>query len=952
MAFKVKIDNVDYDLKDNFTIKEELNETLDSATIQFNVYGQEANFESFDVAQIYDSNNKITRKYFLVDSIDEEIHSYGSSLDTSDKLYTVSLFSETKELERITLPNCSVTQPLSGRKKSVWQEIERFCSLYVPRILVYDEEETYDFKYQRKYSLDSALRTRFSDIVCPEFQWNNPTLREVLNDLVSTDDCIIVARQGIISFYDLKQKGNPIDVSKLSYSKKTMSSQDAVGELTVDMQNAIGKNSSSIVCEGVTLRAPEGEGSLTTINGILTTRQPIYAIKKLRVKVPITVRTRTNPGDEDMTTSYAYAWLDITDRVLEKEEFDLLSNVRIQDANSSLYQGLPSFTDQNGVTEKKHKVNFLYFQRGGTDILNVGTNYPKQNGVTTQQTYFSDFALSAITDHLSLTGHLQQGVIVMFDAVLGINGSNDPRNLQFYIEYETVAEHALKVGKYLPVKHPDNRIFDNQSNSYVDQEHMSVFEYAKINRLGHKLRTIAGDYYNESEIPQLGDYIGDEILFSREVTYQDNMLKFKGMLCPNYVLRDFFTGVRAKKRSWQIAKNEDALTRHDVYKLYIEASHVAKGACNDYSYDDADAVVRVGDPYSLVYDFIPFNMPDYHSLQPHYLLGCYVSTFIGNINLPNQGTFYPNSSQSYFLDSQTSLLGRSICIEFGFNDNYKSADYIVSDGTETTQDFYPYTDENGEFDYEFLTIGWVERKSGSDSQRTESTLEQLYSNIRDGYVKPKVTTPDAYDISQHLTPLIFNVKKDNREIIKHTLQLEFCSDTEDIIITDNFYKRMLFFVTDYYLTVGNYVYVSTEKYDKDATQVKGEFLSAQIEKTNDNNDVRVRVVENGTSNPYTVPQGIKSWGIVDGFNNLLLAVNLPENATKMECWFNLLRTRDTNVYSDTYNGIVVFKLGRRTITRATRSIRSTASETVIVQGRTIVRSEAITSDSERENENR
>ena len=225
MAYKVKIDNVEYDLKDNFTVKDELNETLDSATVQFNTYGQEANFESFDVAQIYDSANKITKKYFLVDSFDDEIHSFGSSFESDDHLYTVSLFSETKELERITLPNCSVTQPLSGTKHSVYYEIERFCSLYVPRIKVYDAEKTDKFSYQRKFTLDPALQTKFNSIDCPEFQWNNPTLREVLNDLVSTEDCIIVVKEGIISFYDLRQKGNPIDTTKLSLSKRTMSSQ-------------------------------------------------------------------------------------------------------------------------------------------------------------------------------------------------------------------------------------------------------------------------------------------------------------------------------------------------------------------------------------------------------------------------------------------------------------------------------------------------------------------------------------------------------------------------------------------------------------------------------------------------------------------------------------------------------------------------------------------------------
>ena len=41
MAYKVRINNETYNLKDSFTIKDELNETLDSGTIQFALYGGE-----------------------------------------------------------------------------------------------------------------------------------------------------------------------------------------------------------------------------------------------------------------------------------------------------------------------------------------------------------------------------------------------------------------------------------------------------------------------------------------------------------------------------------------------------------------------------------------------------------------------------------------------------------------------------------------------------------------------------------------------------------------------------------------------------------------------------------------------------------------------------------------------------------------------------------------------
>lgn len=934
MAYKIKIDNVEYDLRDNFTIKDELNETLDSATIQFNKYGGEANFESFDVAQIYDSNDKISKKYFLVDSFDDEIHSFGSTFATDDHLYTVTLFSETKELERITLPNCSVTQPMSGTRKSVYDEIVRFCDAYIPRIKVYDSNNSYHYSYQRKFSLDSALETRFSSIICPEFQWNNPTLREVLNDLVSTDDCIIVVKQGIISFYDLRQRGNAIDVSKLSFSKKTMSSQDYVGELMIDMQNSIGK-SSSLVCEGVSLRAPVGEGSLTTDNGVIKTLQPIYSIKRLRVKCPFIGTAHEN--DEN----FYYAWIDITDRVLEKEEFDLLSNVEV---GTTTYDALSEFTDQNGVTEKKHKINFLYFKRGGTEIFNFGTPY--KTAFTPQTIFrnlaFSYYGLGQIAEHLYGTGKYS-------DQTLRADESRDSRHFVFYLEYETVAEHALKVGRSLTFKHPDNRVFDNQSNSYVDQEHMSVFEYAKINRLGHKLRSIAGDYYNESDIPQLGDYIGDEILFSREITYQDNIIKFKGMLTPNYVLKDFFTGVRAKKRSWQIAKNEDALTRHDVLKLYVEASFNKKNEWNSYADSEAIRGIETG---TILPDLIPIGINNYGT----YTLACGILT---RMKKGSSIEWYPTQGGVIQVDSQVSILGQSFCIDFGFNDNYKSSDYITSDGNESTQTFYAYADENGEIDREKLHVFPARIKSGSDSTRTLTTQENLFIAINNGEIYPRrnmsIITSDTY-VNDHHYALDVNLKKDNREIIQHTLQYEFCNDTKDIIITKRFLERIMFYSRDRYSEDDYGIWLSETKYSQNADRVQG-VINTDLKVTrtlaaNVLGGLKLTVVDSN-DDVASLYEGIKSWAITDANENLLLAINIPNGATAMEVWFNLLRSRDDKIYSDNYNGIPVGDITDAGIAAASTNyaaLTTRASTSVNVQGRSILRSNAISGNQNDEEE--
>lgn len=878
MAYKIKIDNVVYDLRDEFTIKDELNETLDSAIVVFNTYGTEAGFESFDTAQIYDDENKIEVKYFLVDSYDDEIHSFGSSFETDDHTYTVTLFSETKELERITLPNYTTTQA-KDLHRTVWWQISRVCSLYVPRIKVYDPENANGkhYKYVRKFTLDPALKTRFNSIECPELQWNNSTLREVLNDLVSVDDCIIVVKQGIISFYDLHQGGNPIDVTKLSSSKKTISSQDYAGELTIDMQNAIGHNT-TIVCKNISLRAPEGELSLTDENGVIPTMQPIYEVKKLRVRFPTTeYRTYADP-------IHRYGWEVITDRVLEKEEFDLLSNVAV---GTTAYNNLPEYTDQNGITVKKHKVNFLYYERGKKNIYNFCTKYGESFWSNpSSKTSFADEAMLAIAAlHPSAENPVNE---------MGGGG----RNLSaFDIEYESMTEHSLKVGKYLPSKHPENRVFDNQSNSYVDLDHQSIFEYAKVNRLGHKIRTIKGSYALESEIPQLGDYIGEEILFSREITYKDNIFNFKGLLMPNYVLKNFFTGVKAKKRSWQIAKNEDALVRHDVYKMYVEASFKKK--TDEMNYEDADGIKAI-EPTSnrnIVAMFIPCGV---NIESPYQTWGnCFVQT-------KKSTTYYPNADDGIFVDSETSVEGYSICVNFGFWDNHISANYIKKEGNERIQNFYRYTNSYGECDETILFMHYVSVTNSSGSSKSGEVDENYYASLQDtSFIRPRIGMYNE-NYGERLK-FRFNTRKDNREILQYTIQFELCSDTPDIVFAKDYLNYTEFFVRK---TVGAYtykVYFSTEKYRPGDSTIKGTLSDAQIYYREATNTQNLRVeFRPGSGTNNQIPEDAKAWGVTDADGHFLFGVNFKENETKkMEFWLNLLRTRDDKVYSNNYDGVVI-----------------------------------------------
>lgn len=883
MAYKIKVNRVEYELKDGFSIKEELNETLDSATVQFNTYNGEIDAVPFDDVEIYDDENKIEKKYFLVDTTDDEIYSFGVNFETDNHNYTVALFSETKELERITLPNCSVTQPIEGyaTKSTVWDEINRFCTIFLPSVKVYDSTSSTGFSYHKALEIDAAVQTKFSQIVCPEFQWNNPTLREVLNDLMSTADCIVVVRNKVISYYSLAEKGNPIDTSKLSLSKKTMSSVDYAGELTIDMQNAIGKNV-TVVCEKKGLRSTEGE--MTTSNCKFITQQPIYNIKSCKISYFLS----TESQQYSLGKAEYFKEIDITDYVVEKGVYDIASSGRYNPFRNYGYSG-PTAAMQE--TAKGYKHYLLYYTRGSNEINGWGETMKYTSGGTSIP-HISWIIRILGESFQSNQQDISLGVPSQF-AWLDFNHNNDIRGIHVDLVYETISGHAMHIGKYLPIRHPENRIFDNQSSSYVDINHQSIFEYAKINRLGNKIREIQGEYSSEDDIPQLGDYIGDEILFSKEVIYYDDILYFKGYLTPNYVLKDYFTGVLAKRRSWQLASEEDALSRSIVTKFYVESSFSRK----------TDAISNLNNTRN---NAIGFGAIHFCGAAPH-SANTEVKYCVAQPKATST-TFYPDSTHGYQVDLDKEVQGMSLCFNFQFMDNVVVDYNLNNDDGNLVSGLYRYCTKAGKMvSINFGFLSYIDPGNGSytfpSNHQTWSQLDDNIDDLNENMeevmqlisAKPVIKTGSSFGAS-NVTPRFVvsgvQVQKDNREILKFAVQFEYCSDTKDIVLT----QKMIELCSLYKKESTTYLilYVSTnanDSYSLNDTEPKGSSVGGAMYSITSLSLLSCRITIS-SSLSWT---NVSCWSLVDPSDGKIV---LAVNGSSKNVYLNLLRSRDTNIYSD------------------------------------------------------
>lgn len=255
------IDNKQVLIKDGFTIKEELNETLDSGTFEFVSIGGELPLEPFD-SVTFDSVEvpNFELKKQLLDTYFGEICNFNSTLANSDYQYKVNIFSETKQLERITLPNLAITKRAVGEQQTVFDKVKEYCKRYLPYIRVYDGETNQlvpSLMYDK--NLESAL-----DMPCPEFVWNTPTLREVLTDLFSVADLIPIVKNGVLTYIDLKFKGKAIDESKLTNRQIEGTSADYCDNMTLPMKNIMSKRP-VIKSERITLRSNEGTVTSTMV---------------------------------------------------------------------------------------------------------------------------------------------------------------------------------------------------------------------------------------------------------------------------------------------------------------------------------------------------------------------------------------------------------------------------------------------------------------------------------------------------------------------------------------------------------------------------------------------------------------------------------------------------------------------------------------------------------------
>ena len=880
--------------KDGFVLNDNLSEILDSGTIVLNKIAKQK-FEPFDIVELH--SNHFANKTMLIDNVVEAQVSFNP--ERYD--YVISLMSKTKELERIVLPNFSVTRPVTesgyfGTARTIKEVIETLLTDYCPRYFIANG-------YTVPYRL-SQLDNRINE-PCPDMQMSRPTLREAIDRILSSVNCICkLNKNNVIELFDINQKNNEVDMTYINYKDENQGSGDYASVLDNIYNNVVPSTSPNMqnisnktqVVELLGFR-DENDGIVAEDNLYLETKFPIYNIRSVIMFAEY----------KNLLATF-YEKQDITNYVKEVNEYSKLD-----------------FGDLN--TSAPRKANSVYYTRGDNKILNFSNNYKK--------ILFSHFAVDMMFSSAKATN--SGGTLVQYTL------SNRRESCAFLITYDAeVPTVRASSGKLLPETHENNAIIDNPSEAYVDIYQQGNLFKDKVNRLGNRVKVINGRFPRSeaNKIPKLGDYIGDFIVINTECQYYDDFVIFKGYLSENFVNINYFTGINARKRTNQIVSAEEAFDKVLLKKYYCEFSFKKK-----QNFDNRDEVLespQIYDQTELVQRLGRFEIAssgtDYAPVS---------------VLVRNQYVYeYENRVSFFELELQKFISGNSIILTCGMYDNFAAAiSSTVRDQTDTAdfnranggfvEYWNRYTDNYGNCDYyDFVFLTNYGRKEGheyldysggnavddllnlsvgdhlnrEDMPRSPNGTYDSGTPIPVAYLfqgfKPRFRWDTIYDNKASFLPseAAFTMRitnhKDNREKVNFNFQFEYCTDTKDIVFTTYFIKRQsLISSMSYAYDDNSYeIYVCDEEFNYNDTTLKGNYTKlegAGIYSVKDNtyNHTRCTMRYWLHNLPANIPEH-KSIAIVRSASSkdLIMAINTTENSP---VWFlNILANRDRKVYTD------------------------------------------------------
>ena len=686
MILKCYINNREYKIVQGATFAEEYNETLDSGTIIISHVEKIEDLKPYDDVFIYEGEfkgygSKVVYegfyKHLLVDQYNEE------KINPLENIYnyTIQLFSETKKLETIQLPNVSITQPLNADLKiSVYQYLNNYINLYSPvkKVAINDE----NWVYKPKYKLDQSLYEVFGNIYAPDFTLNSPSLKDIIAQLMLTRDKIPYVKDDVIYALDITERKKSFNLNGVISITGSMTSDDFCNNLKRNYSNALTQDFSCNMIEYLGFR--NSNDSLLTLDNLrLETSFPIYKINKIYLCY---YKKGNVYNINDLETP-----IEDGEHVFLCKQ-DITPLVKLNETRNLLSQDWLEFNETPPKTIEdlsKYKLATVGYDIGSKYITGWGTkyNYPIAEGFLQKETsyiqnilfwldnnypygIFGENYVNNLLDSNHRFGNERSATFeILLEKILAPNDKNGDeitgpakiKFLFFQVEYDAFYNGAIVHSKDNFLN--DITINDNSSASLTLVDKDGLFQKEKINRFGNKAYIIKSRVNFIEELNNLGDiYDDDVIIYHREYQIWDDYILVDYYGTKDYVLKNYFTSVFAKYRNYNLMSYEESVNRAENKKAYLVLS-----TDNCFYEDNLDSFeLKNFFNNDYIKQFLSFFVPS----EKYEIKGLKKTP-----NKINYG-YYTYGGDYFASDINTFTSGNSLCINMKMYDNVSGGVYI------------------------------------------------------------------------------------------------------------------------------------------------------------------------------------------------------------------------------------------------------------------------------------
>ena len=764
---KVDINGIDFTsrVEIDLSFVEKLNRELDEGYISIPHSFRATPFSMFDIVDIYEDETLLFSGRISMDRV--------SVSSFNDRLFNheIHLVEHTKILEKYIVKGKTFTKSISLGADPAYTllDVVEIIRETTP-LEVVSLKETF-----RPFKIPQETIDLLDNVIAPEFNFKDLTLRQALDQVASVIDSIVrLDRNGnllLTQFDKLKDKisfiANDYKISQNINDYSTTIESEMLNSVmgANDLENTLYEEIYPSERTFTTLRSNDYLFGFENLTHIPTPR-PIYKVNDVRIMVFVFSVTSQTPQQFPGSTTLASGFIEISiaNRVLPFEVWNTLdigSGVELIDRT------------------KFFKNNTFYYRYGQKNIY-VGESF----GLFGTQTAVENTIKNAAIDHFINIGIIPpemetweyedenevlfriQGVEPAFtEAAMTNRGllpsrvyyTPIPRAQRFQVERDTISEVNLY-----------SETIVNQQTRLIDVEKYGNNLKGRINQMGNSVKQLSHRVGSPTETFDIGDFIQDNGLY---VITQKEVIIHRDYTIANYELtRNFnnfsqFMGVDKEIRQSEVGEANRTVERDLIYKEYIEIDVLENlgsvGKNTAVTLNDTIPILRTLDK-NFEHDYIKFGYIETDTIDTKILVG---------VNKLSGGNTF---GLSFELENNVSAGNKLVEEEGLFNIANRSFNepvrYADTQARFENLKFYAYHEEPDTIDFNIVDQDYQE------SDRNTARIIADEAPIIDDSIIPQ--SPPIIEGEWY-------VSKDNREVIKFTLLYPFLSSNHEKVIVGN-----------------------------------------------------------------------------------------------------------------------------------------------------------------------